>query len=238
MPETYTSSDYMTRFSSGSLVGLKKPLGDEWSHTRLDTVLVLDQPERPAQLSRPEIIVAMVSYAVEMASDLDVRFEFNGVRAMVEVWNQRTILLEDLKDQPEEQLGPVFLSTVYGVHNRMFGIEDETPVSGLVGSEIVVETDPRLDYQRQRVVLAEALSDRLHQAMSWAEPDISFEGSYALDLLDISHQWRVVVLGVDGKVNHSRRPTFTAFYHLTDPTNSLPADFPVACRSSEQAVAA
>ena len=179
----------MTRFAAGSLVRLVAPLGDAWSALRLDAALVLDQPARPYSGTHPEIIVAPISYAVEHASEFDVRLPLHtlGVPAMVEIWNQRTILVSELEVPAVATLDDDLLGVVYEVHNAMFGIADMSDCArSHVGTPIEQATDPRIEYQKKRAEQSDDLSRRLHGAVMVSPSRGESVGSY---LLVSTHSW-------------------------------------------------
>lgn len=153
----------------GTIVPLRRPLGDAWASTNyIAHVLVLVQPQPPFNADHPEVRVAPISLAVDMKSDLDVVCQAGeglDEAFLIEVWNQRAMLVEDLDVERITHVPDQVMSVVYAVHGDMLGRRPAAIIPPeRVGGPIEVETDPRIQYQTSRAQVAEALSagaDRL-----------------------------------------------------------------------------
>ncbi len=164
----------------GTIVPLKRSLGDAYAaESFLAHVLVLVQPQPPFNAHHPEVRVAPISIVTGMKSDLDVLcYAGEGLDSdvVIEVWNQRAMLVEELDLDSLRQVSDVVLSQVYAVHSDMLGHALPVPiVPDRVGPPIEFETDPRIAYQEMRAHVAEALSvgaDRLIAPVSAEQPSL------------------------------------------------------------------
>ena len=153
----------MKTFSPGSVVELSAMIGDAWSPARLFEVVILTQFSEPFNHEHPEIRVAPISRALKYATNFDVICAASdselGEEFLVEVWNQRAMLVEHLGEKRGD-LSPKALRAVYAVHNALVGEAraNDDLSDALVGSPIEQDSDPRIQYQEHRHGLAEELS--------------------------------------------------------------------------------
>lgn len=176
----------MTRFPPGSIVSLRQTSGDSWDRNRIEYVFVLSQPEPPFNALHPEVRIAPVSFAVEFAADLDLKCDATEgglpLPFLVELWNQRAILVEELEPHEVGHVSATTLANAYAVHNAMVGEVDGTEARcAAVGREIELATDPRVEYQERRADLAEALSRRADTLLAPA-PRVRAASTYRVEI--------------------------------------------------------
>jgi hypothetical protein len=178
----------MTRFEPGSIVRLKKIRGEPWSPRRLEYVFVLLQPTEPFSRQHPELRVAPISFEVNHASNFDLICAAGDggliQSYMVELWNQRAVLVDELENAPIGAVGQATLASAYAIHNTLFsGAVQRSVPCGAVGTPIEIGTDPRIEYQNARLDLAESLSQRAEELAVRSEPSEPIVGGiYAVSV--------------------------------------------------------
>jgi hypothetical protein len=165
MPHTLKLGDVILSRRSVYFPALRATvdIGEEWP------LVVLDGPESSLDSSLPDIRVAPISDAVHFASHRDVRCNAEegplGVLFMVELWNQRAMLVHNVA----RRLGELSREAVDGlclVHNAIVGAIPFSAVSpDRHGPPIDSENDPRIEYQRDRVLRAGFLSDPVDEIL-------------------------------------------------------------------------
>ena len=166
-------------------------------------VVVLGQLQ-PYNDAFPELRVAPIADDIALASDLDLVLAPGdgpfAVPVLVEVWNQRAMLVANI-DKSVGKLSGTAVDRLCKVHNAMMaGGEGVTPE--WTGAPIEAEDDPRFVHQQERSRAAEFLSDPVDEllalpARSWhrqytTEIAITSSTNWATDLFE--SLWGAVIV--------------------------------------------
>ena len=179
----------MIQFAPGALARLRDVRGEVWDPNRIEYVFALAQPDRPFVAAHPELRVAPISFDLASATDLDLICVAGegGMKQpfLVELWNQCTMLVEELAPVPVGVVTAGTLANVYAVHNSMVDASEPVP-SHIIGKPIEVETDPRIAYQHHRADLADLLARGanalLVSAMRGPRPYETYEARSVVDV--------------------------------------------------------
>lgn len=132
-------------------------------------VVVLTLLDPPYDNAHPEVRVAPLTFRVDMATDLDLVCPAEsgpfGRAFVVEVWNQRAMLVENLVGVigTLDDAARRHLATL---HNVMLGLGEESELApAWHGLHLVEDDDPRLAYQATRAEWAECLSASTDQLL-------------------------------------------------------------------------
>jgi hypothetical protein len=117
-----------------------------------------------------DIRVAPISTAVEYASDLDLICEADegpfGARFMVELWNQRPMLVTNV-DRMIGTLEGEARRQLCLLHNALVGAGSRSDVDPIrFGGQIDYDLDPRIAYQQMRAAEAAFLSDPVEEVLT------------------------------------------------------------------------
>lgn len=210
----------MTKFSPGSVARLLEPRGELWSsRQRLEFVVVLRQFDVPFNGEHPELRVAPVSLSPEFATDLDLLCSGDeggvGVAFMIEVWNQRAMLVEHLHPTVLGTLGDAKLAALYALHNQIVGVDDGVLLdASLIGPPVESPTDPRIAYQEERFALAEPLSHAAEEIL-FAAQSAATRTPFAVWFPDVYQ------VKVDALWNTSARDLTASFWPAGSPVDRI-----------------